>query len=254
MKKFIKAIAFVTVMCMALSTVAFAAAEGTATQDATDYKQVNVTVTGASKDEQVALLIVPKGAGTSSATIHYIDQKAAVETAGGDVEASFTAPLDVTDGTEVDVYVGYSSKGAAINLGTFTISQPTTEITITKTKEAEVVDVAAESDLGYACALKFTVDAPEGVSAKQMVWAIEYTPNGAAESKMAFSDAIDVSSYGIGTIVSGSVTLGVAFSNGSVEREIKAATINSVDAIFLFTDGTVKANDDKDFGQYYVQK
>lgn len=261
MKKFMKAIAFVTVMCMALSTVAFAATVEGMLDGATaelSEKVLNITVTGAEKDEQVALMVVASTAADNdfSAPL-YIDQKAS---AGDSV--GFTAVLTNATVDAVDIYVGYSSWAAgnttARKIGEdVQITEGVTEITITKVAVESVTGVQAEADLGDAYAFSFTADGPEGVYATKMVWAISYTDK-AGNSDTRYSEAIDVSSYLIGAGMSGTIELGVAFSNGSssVVRPIEAVTIDSVDAIFLFNDAdkTVKTTDNKNFKDDYVQK
>lgn len=244
MKKFMKAIAFVTVMCMALSTVAFA--DNGAEKSETDDKTVIVTVTEAGANEQVALYIVEESETASTAdTPLFIDQMGA--DANGD--AAFTAKI-AEEVDAVRVFVGYAAntRDSAVDLGAVTLKEATTKITVTKVAVESVKGVQAEADLGDAYAFKFTATAPNGVFATNMVWAISYTDKD-GNSDTRYSESVDVSDYLIGAGMDGAITLGVAFSNGSVVRPIEAVTINSVDAIFLFNDAdeTEITTGDKDF-------
>lgn len=221
MKKFMKAIAFVTVMCMALSTVAFATNEGTVAQDTTNYKQVNVTVTGAAAGEQVALLIVGKDKPISTEIPLYIDQKPAVAQGEG-AAASFKAPLTVDDGTEVDVYVGYSSySGAAIKLGTVEITAPVTEVAITKTESGAVV--GSDGKLGVYATVNFTA-IPDGYSLDAMIWALELKEGG-----YKYTKAIEgLKNYGYGVLSGDTKFSAIMDIPENLEFSGKA------DAIFLF--------------------
>ena len=235
MKKFMKAIAFVTVMCMALSTVAFAA--GNAELGEVD-KVLNISVTGAGND-QVALVVVEAGAANLDAPL-FIDQKAAVDGA-----AAFTATLTNADVDAVDIYVGYATY-AATNTAPEKIGEnveivnPITEVTITKV-DTEIVqgteDLAGAQQLGAGVAITFDVEAPEDVYASQMIWAIRYTDDEGA--KVKYTEAFDVSAYGIGTVLTEGIQLGLAFLNGfnRLGEEIDPVTITDVDAIFMFTGG-----------------
>ena len=253
MKKFMKAIAFVTVMCMALSTVAFAAdAVGSATK--VDDKSLTVTVTEAAANEQIALYIVAESATASTAdTPLFIDQKGA--DANGD--ATFTAKFDGTV-EAVHVFVGYgkfaTANNRAADLGAVTLKEATTAITVTKAEAGKVLkNEDAEADFGSAFAFEFAITTPDGVSAQKMVWAITYATDENGGTETVYSDAVDVSGYSFGALVGGSVKLGVAFSNGSRVRDIPYVDIVDVDAIFLFNDtaGTVKSTGNIDFSGDY---
>lgn len=235
MKKFMKAIAFVTVMCMALSTVAFAAGSlGEPTAD----KTFTVTVTDAGTD-QVALLVVEKDADRATATPLYIDQKPA-----DNGTAAFTAKI-AKNVAAVDVYVGYATYAAehneAYKVGTVTLSQPVTEVTITNVNctwelyhddsEGSTMEQSATGAV-----ISFNFEAPEGVSSSQMGWQITYVDPVTKENKTVYSDAFDISEYSLGSVIeSGSnVTLGLAFLNGSEKNGIGSVEIVDIKARFLF--------------------
>ncbi len=238
MKKFMKAIAFVTVMCMALSTVAFA--ETGAALDETVPKQVNVTVEGAGNGEQVALYIVAEGGDTDDTPL-YIDQKAA--NASG--VASFVAPIANETVKKVEVFVGYATYAnetptlGALHVDTVALEKAITKVTVVKVaadavQGGETEDLKAQEQTGAGVWGEFSVEAPAGVEASKMIWAIRYA------DKVKYSDSIDVADYHIGNMVTGSIKLGFAFLNGSELNNIDPVTITEVDAIFLFvdTDGT----------------
>lgn len=230
MKKFMKAIAFVTVMCMALSTVAFAANSVPEIADAD--KTFVVTVTEAGENEQVALMVVAKGADFSNPL--YINQQAADENG----ETTFEAVLSNAEAEEVDVYVGYAANttGSAVKVGTVKLEEPVTNVVIEKAAATVIPteDIVEGSDqTGAGVYATFNVTAPEGTSAAQMIWAIRFTD--AEGDKVKYSDPIILADYGIGSVMSGSVQLALAFLNGSKLNEIDPVSITAVDAIFLFT-------------------
>lgn len=242
MKKFMKAIAFVTVMCMALSTVAFAANEGILTK--VDEKTLDVTVTAAGPNEQVALYIVAESATASTAdTPLFIDQKGA-DNAG---RADFTAKFDGTV-EAVRVFVGYAANtsGSAVDLGAVTLKEAVTKVTVTKANVTLLKEKQAESDIGQIYTVAFDVEAPQGstVTATNMIWAITYTDEVNNVTDTVYSEAVDASGYGIGAVMDGAVTLAVAFNNGSVGRDLDSVDIDTIDAIFLFSDGSEAATDD----------
>lgn len=230
MKKFMKAIAFVTVMCMALSTVAFAAGSVPTT---TNDKTFKVTVTEAGTD-QVALLVVEAGAGKTGEPL-YIDQQPAVD---GKVE--FTAKI-AKDVAAVDVYVGYAGFAAehkdAFEVGNVKLVKPITAVNIKKVG-TEFASADGKQQIGAGAAIKFNIEAPADVYAKKMIWAIRYKDENDVE-QVKYTDAMDVSRYGIGTLMTGSVELGLAFLNGFTVKGkeiIKEYEITDVDVIFMFSD------------------
>ena len=235
MKKFMKAIAFVTVMCMALSTVAFAA--GTATLSETE-KVLNITVTGAGSD-QVALVVTASDAADFSNPL-YIDQKGAV-----DGEASFTAVLTNYSGDAVDVYVGYATyaeaNSAPEKIGEdVAITNPITEVTIAKA-DTDFVTTNGLQQVGAGAALTVNVKAPKDVYATNMIWAIRYM-DGSVE-RVKYTESFDISGLGLGKLLTGNVELGLAFLNGlDAENpaidDIASVEITDVDAIFMFSNGT----------------
>lgn len=257
MKKFMKAIAFVTVMCMALSTVAFAA--GTL-GEATD-KTFTVTVTGAVTD-QVALMVVAAVEGDDNPAYDfsnplYIDQKAA---AGAEGKAEFTAKI-AAGVDAVDVYVGYASNttpgNKAAYLGEVELVEAVTEITVTKVKAEAAIEnnTEAESDIGEAWTIDLTVTAPDGVYATDMVWAITYEDSSEADGeKTVYSEPMEIDDYSIGSVVDGDVTLGVAFNNGSTLRGLGSVTVKTVDVIFMFSNDVEKATDEDVFSAGYVEE
>ncbi len=240
MKKFMKAIAFVTVMCMALSTVAFAA--GTVSTTTAPEKIFNVNVTEAGANAQVALMVVAEGDTDFNKPL-YINQQAA--DASGNT--TFRAVLTNATVDAVDVYVGYATNvldenGKAPKVGTVTLKEAITEVTVSRftTKILQGTNnLVAQEQTGAGVAVEFDVVAPDGVYATNMYWAIRYTDPAKPEEgqKVRYSDKYDVSDYGIGVALKSGVQLGLAFLNGSKLNDINPVTIDSVDVIFLFTDG-----------------
>ncbi len=238
MKKFMKAIAFVTVMCLAFSTVAFAAGNAVLDEDA--EKVLNITVTGAGED-QVSLVVVASDAEDYDFSDPlYVDQTASVND-----EASFTAVLTNADVDAVDIYVGYSTYAATNarpeKIGNDISLKPITEVSIVKFNSGfgtnHVNAEGTKTATGVWAELE--VKAPKGVSASQVVWAIRYT-DGTSDEKVKYSDAYDVSGYGIGSAMEGPVKFALTFLNGS------SVTITKVDAIFLFTDGEEVLTNEED--------
>ncbi len=124
MKKFMKAIAFATVMCLVLSTAAFAAVE------VTDYatKAVEVTVEGVQKGEQVAIIITRDGSSFTEANVLFVDQKAA-----GASTAVFNTAI-TADVETVDVYAGFASNSTSqvvLVAEDVDLTAPVVEITVT---------------------------------------------------------------------------------------------------------------------------
>lgn len=253
MKKFMKAIAFVTVMCMALSTVAFAS--GTLGK-ATD-KTFTVTVTGAGTD-QVALMIVEAAEGNYDfSNPLYIDQMGA---AGDEGKAEFTAKI-AADVNAVDVYVGYASNTTQDNkaayLGEVELVEAVTEVTVRKVKAEAAIEnnTEAESDIGEAWTIDLVVTAPEGVYATDMVWAITYADSSEPDGeKTVYSEVKQINDYSIGSVVEGDVKLGVAFNNGSTLRGLGSVTVTTVDVIFMFSNDVEKATDEDVFSAGYVEE
>ncbi len=144
MKKFMKAIAFATVMCLVLSTAAFAAVEVDF-----DTKAVDITVEGAQTGEQVALIITKGDAEDytfSKDTILFVDQNATGEfatTIVGEVET-------------IDVYAGYASntgaKAVLVAEDVELTKEEVLELTITLADvqiENNITFTEANAELGY---------------------------------------------------------------------------------------------------------
>ena len=99
-----KALALALVFALAVSTVAFAAAEGTY-EDGTAASTTVATITGVAPGDEVTVLAVTKGVKLEDVEeddIKYINQ----DTADSDGKATFELAVNAAD---VDVYSGYSS-------------------------------------------------------------------------------------------------------------------------------------------------
>lgn len=242
MKKFMKAIAFVTVMCMLLSTVAFANNVGTV-----EDKIFTVNVTEAGENEQVALMVVEQGKTDFSDPL-YINQQAA-DASGA---TTFTAVLTNATVDAVDVYVGYANNasGKALYVGTAILKEAITEVTVTKVEGSDVIlknvgQTEAKDQYGAGVAATFKVSAPDGVTATHMIWAIRYI-NAKGEADIKYAPVIDITEYSLGGVIAHGteVQLGLAFLNGSDLNGIVPLNITGVDAIFMFTDNYLDATED----------
>ena len=231
MKKFMKAIAFVTVMCLAFSTVAFAAG----TPEIVTDKVLNITVTGANED--LVSLVVVDAEETDLSNPLYINQTAA----SGDT-ATFRAVLTNKDAKAVDIYVGYATHANAGYatpekvVNDFAITKEITEVTISNVKCTwdNYQDKGMEQTATGAI-LSFEFEAPEGVVATQMVWKITYEGKDGNVDK--YTDIFEIAdTYGLGSVIeSGSgVKLGLAFLNGSEKSKLPSVKIVDISAIFLF--------------------
>lgn len=215
MKKFMKAIAFVTVMCMALSTVAFA---NSVPENADADKTFVVTVTKAGSSDQVALMVVDAAKNDYDFSDPlYIDQKGATN---GAVE--FTAKI-ARDVDEVAVYVGYAANGEnpAIKVGTVKLNAPITEVAITKTESGAVI--GSDGRLGMYATVNFTA-IPDGYSLNAMIWALELKEGG-----YKYTKAIEgLEDYGYGVLSGDTKFSAIMDIPENLEFSGKA------DAIFLF--------------------
>lgn len=233
MKNLMKAIAFATVMCMILSTAAFAATTATNSVDSAEIatdKTVTVTVTGAGANAQVALVLVAGEVTTTSAisqsNIEYVDQ----QPADGSGDVTFGPITTKNEVEEVSVFVGYAT-AAAQYVGTVALEEEETTVSITmdvkkivsNTRTELGEDVTAEALIGAGAAVTFTI--PEGYAAEKMIWSL--TVNDPVNPKR-FSAPVEISSA-----LQGDVELAVAFKNGNVNNPaITSYDVTDVDAIF----------------------
>ena len=220
MKKLLKAVALATVMCMLLSTAAFASfGEATGDRD-TDLVTVNVVNAGA--NEQVVLLIVDNDveslASVTDAQIQFIDQKQADSTGA----VSFGAVAVKTADKVVDVYVGSANTNGPQKLGEDIDLSAVKNITLAEGEDAiiEATAINAEGVKGYAAAI--TVDIPEGLKVSKMIWGFQLS-----DGRRVYSVPQDVEDE-----VEGSVQFAAAFKVGDVELDV-----TGVSAIFLTDDG-----------------
>lgn len=208
MKKFMKAIALATVLCLALSTVAFAA---NSAEKGTDNYTVDVVVDGA-VSEEVALVIVDATnadvtatSGITDGNIVYIDQKTA-DASGTTFDA---VPIKNTV-KRVSVFVGYDGIDANSYLGSFNIGPDIQTIGIVA-NSAKVVK--ATNGIGVA----FQVD-DITAGATKMIWAMT------VDGTRRFSQPVSIA----GT--AGSIYYGARFVNAS---DLSESDITDVGAIFL---------------------
>lgn len=234
MKKLLKAVALITVLCMALSMSAFAAENGDTTVDE-DAKTITVNVLGAGANEEVALLIVKTGvelANASEGQIMYIDQ--AVANADGAVAFNNVKILDENE--KIDVYVGSADLDEAKCLGTDISVKGVGVITLVD-DSAIVVDAVGDGGVyaGYGVAL--TVNVPEGLEISKMIWAFDVKLKGEDKATRKFSKAIgedcDTPLPAIVADASGNVQFAATFPAGLVGDVV---SVDNVGAIFLTSD------------------
>jgi len=231
MKKFLKAVALATVMCMLLSVSAFAAeVDGVTVNTLTETKatdSIAVEVV-ADKGEEVALLVVTKDASLASLTdaqIEYIGQVTANADTGVADFGSFTVK---SENPVVDIYVGSASFATARKIGSGIDLTDVKKITIV----GDVAWAAATGDAGdksgVAAAVNLTL--PEGVNVSKMIWA--FTVEG--EDFKKYSKFIENPTSGT---VSGSAQFAFAYQNGSVKGGVETYEITDVDVIILDNNG-----------------
>ena len=227
MKNLFKAIALATVMCMILSTAAFASfGEATGDRD-TDLVTVNVVNAGA--NEQVVLLIVDNDveslAAVTDAQIQFIDQKQA--DANGAV--NFGSVAVKTADKVVDVYVGSANTNGPQKLGEDIDLSAVKNITIAESLGEDAIITAYGNSgadgvtKGFAAAI--TVSIPEGLAVSKMIWGFKL----ANEDFRRYSTAQDVANE-----VAGDVQFAAAFDLGATVDNLE---VEDVSAIFLTTDG-----------------
>lgn len=235
MKKLLKAVALATVMCMLLSTAAFAN-YGEATGDkATKLIDANVISVGA--NEQVVLLIVAKDVAVADATeadIMYIDQKQA--DASG-VAAFEDIAIKDTE-TVVDIYVGSAATNGPQLIGNDIDLADVKVITLaTELGSDAIITTHSESANGkmpgFGAAI--TVNIPEGLTVDKMIWGFKL-------SNEDFRRYSDPDEYVVDPHTAGAVQFAAAFDIGF---EVEA-TVDSVSAIFLTSDGNEHFTDEAD--------
>ena len=227
MKKLLKAVALATVMCMLLSTAAFASyGEATGDRD-TDLVTVNVINAGA--NEQVVLLIVDGDvadlASVTDAQIQFIDQKKA--DASGAVNFGAVAVKEADK--VVDVYVGSANTNGPQKLGDDIDLSAVKNITIAESLGEDAIITAYGNSgtdgvtKGFAAAITVTI--PEGLEVSKMIWGFKL----AHEDFRRYSTAQEVSNA-----TAGDVQFAAAFDLGATVDNLE---VEDVSAIFLTTDG-----------------
>ena len=252
MKKFMKAIAFATVMCMLLSTVAFAS--GAALTDPAT-KTVTVTVTTATGTEPVSVVIVEAGNAITQGNILYINQAPAV-----DGEVTFTAI--VADAVSaIDVYAGSATYANANQKAekvatALPVVEESNEIVVAldgtvviepNIEEADGYNAStmgtAATDIGALVILPVSFENVSSVS--QMMWALGIDTNDDGNADDYKYVAGDVSSLSLGSVTDGTVQLGLAFINGEKGAD-DSLNIVSASAVFLIEGADYYAATDAD--------
>lgn len=241
MKKFMKAIAFATVMCMLLSTAAFAADLTIADSKVT----VTVVDANAEDGEQLAL-IATKASVASAAAITNDDILDIQQIAFADGEAS--AELGTKTETSVKIFYGYQSAGvdAAQSFTAAAVVQPSDKVVITNVNiltDAEINDYAdgkegfvlPTTDTDKAGAIIATVDVQKevGKTIAGMFWSIRH--NGANGVAYVAADA------DLFSVLDGPTQIGLAFSNGN-ESGLAEVEVTDLHAIVILRDAESNEN------------
>lgn len=236
MKKLMKALALALAMCMVLSVAAFASSAELA-DEAT--KTLSISVTGATGTEPVSLVVVEANKEIATGNILFVDQKPAT-----DGVASFTAKI-AKDVEAVDVYAGFATYADAKNAAELVeedlaLTMPITEVAI-NVKSAVIADGKQnENDAdhtggGVGMIVNFAL--PEGVTPVKMIWAIR------SGADVYYTPSISIADL---AALSGDIQLGASFINGSEADNIPTIAIDQADAIFLFSNDSVKYTNEDD--------
>ena len=218
MKKFMKAIAFATVMCLVLSTVAFAAAVVDE-----ETKALNITVEGAAAGEQVAIIIVEAGAEEFTAeTILYVDQKAS---------KNFSTTITGVDA--IDVYAGYATNtsGEAVLVAenvaleeeeevlqlTITLANVTIVNDITEVKNEHGFVISKPDAETKGAVVKFTINVAnaagtDAIAGMAWVFEVKNDETQAIDTKYAAADATIVAAINSG-LLAGNVEIAAAVNS-----------------------------------------
>lgn len=241
MKKFMKAIAFATVMCMLLSVAAFAAA--------TDIVggKVTVTVTDANAaGEQIAFIAtkatVASAAAITSGDILDIQQ---VELTGG----TATVELGTKGEESVKIFYGYKSAGvesAQYFEAGVAAPEDTVEVVVKEILTDEMINnykkddpsfVLPTTDTDKAGAIIATVDVDaNGKTVADMIWSIRHNGVGGVSYVKA-----DTSLF---TVLDGAVQIGLAFANGN-DIDKAELEISGLHAIVKLSDNSVIFSDEE---------
>ena len=240
MKKLMKALALVTVLCMALSVSVFAEVDstyGSATPD-TKAETVDVTVLSAGANKQVSLLIVAEDADLAElgdSQIMFIDQKQA--DANGSALFEDIKVLDPEN--KVDIYVGSETLGVAKKIGDSVMLQGVKEITLVSV-DAEFYNVEGEAGVKAGVGVALTVNLPEGLTIDKMIWSFDVKKPTDEKALRRFSTPIKGENLSIEPDASGNVQFAATFPNGFLADNVE---VSNVGAIFLTGEGTPEQMD-----------
>lgn len=237
MKKFMKAIAFATVMCMLLSVAAFAD-----DLTITDASTVAVEVTGATANAQIAFVVTTEDAVADIASANIKDvAQTAIDGSGN---ASIT--LGTGDAEEVYIFYGYQGVGEA---QWFKAAKATPGDTVLVTvvdilDDAEIKAYTSETegfelpstdnDKAGAIIAKVDVDA-NGKTVTDMIWSIRH--NGLGNVSYVKADTT------LFTVLDGAVQIGLAFANGN-NTGTEELAISGLHAIVKLSDDSVIFSDE----------
>ena len=213
MKKFMKAIAFATVMCMLLSTAAFAAA--TMNENST----VTVNVTGAATEAPIAFVVSTAGSAAA------IDSANIKDVAQINTEADGSATITLGTGGEqsVNIFYGYQGVETAQMFTAVLDVEPgdSVDVNVAEILSADAIDKytavngveipKTDNDRGSAIIATVDVNVDEGRVIKDMIWSIRYKETAEGELKFAYVKA----NASLFSVLDGEAQIGLAFSNGN---------------------------------------
>lgn len=220
MKKFMKALAFATVMCMLLSTAAFATNNPDAVLSATDYVFDVIVTTESDEAEQVSLLVVKKDANLAS--LQNTDILFVGQTASASRTATFDDVTVATGNDVVDIYAGYASNSnpAAVSYkGVSVVNEK--ELAITLVTSEIINDVTTWEMLTDAMKEAIAAELPAREVASMVRAKVNFANVGAnvidrvgwefeTANGSRFAE-LDATGYGV---LNGDVLMGVTFANG----------------------------------------
>lgn len=253
MKKFMKAIAFATVMCMLLSTAAFAAeTDGSAEWGTGATVEVVINAGAANAEKQLALIVSTAESADQIATGNIED----VQQVALDENGSKAITLGTGDAAEVNVFYGYAGRGAAGMLELAAQSaEPGDTVIISN---VEILDEAAieelskvdgneivTTDTDYAGVIMFEIAInAEEKTVKDMIWSIRHKGEKGVSYVKADKD--------IFSVLDGNVRYALAFSNGNRstgEAAIAEVEVTDLEAIVLLSDDTEIFSEEVPFDQ-----
>ena len=246
MKKFMKAIAFATVMCMLLSVAAFAAeTDGSVAWGEESAVRVTINAGSANANKQIALVVSTAASAGAIATGNIYD----VQQVALDENGSKTVALSAGGQAAVNVFYGYEGRDGGdagmLELAAQAVTPDESVVIYVEEilTEAEIAElaktnesiVATDNDYAGAIIATVTIDAGDK-TVSDMMWSIRH--NG--EKGVAYVKA-DTSIF---TVLDGSVQYALSFSNGN-KSGLAEVEVTGLEAIVKLSDGSEIYSDEE---------